>query len=214
MALLESEIEEIKFHIGWNALTTGAVPYIGIASIFDQVVRPYLLAGLITSSSTDVIAASVPTPVDLTLAAISGTNTQGTAVSVSVGDRLVIDVDSLQETATVAAISGSVVTVALSLEHTGTYPVTVEGGESRVRQCLRGCRGAMSKIEASVGRAGIKKVDEVEFFEKKSTGGSTVLDDLNALLQFWRQQLYRVLFGVGDRSLTGGVGGGGRVSVY
>jgi len=214
MALLESEIELIKYELGWNTLSVGSEPYVGIAAIFNQVVQPYLLSGLITSSATVVTATTSPTQVALTLAAVSGTNTQGTAVSVHVGDRLVIDVDSAQESAIVESISGNNVTLRLSLAHTGTYPVTVEGGESIVRSILRNCRAVAAKIEAAVGRAGIKKVDEIEFFPSTAGGGSTVFGELSALRTYWRGELYRVLFGVGDRSLIGGGRGGGAISVY
>lgn len=215
MALLESELEEIRYELGWSNLTTGAEPYIGIAAIFDRVVAPYLRSGLITTSSTAVAAATTPTQRSITLAAVTGTNTQGTTVTVSAGDRLIIDVDSQQEAAIVQSISGSVVTVMLSLAHAGTYPVTVEGGEAKLREILRACRDVSARIARSMGRAGVKKVDEIEFFEKK-TGGSTVLSDLVEAQRYWRGELYRLLFGTGDKSLVGGGmgGAGGLVSVY
>lgn len=212
MALLQSELDLIRFELGWNELTTGAEPFIGITALFDRVVAPYLRAGLITSSSTSVTAATTPTQVNLTLAAVSGTNTQGDAVSVHAGDRLVIDVDSAQEIATVESISGSVVTLLLSNAHAGTYPVTVEGGESIVRGILRNCRAVGVKIASAMTRAGLKKVDEIEFFAS-STGGSTVFSDLVGQQRYWRSELYRALFGIGDRSLVGG-GSGGLISVY
>lgn len=214
MSLLQSELDSIRYELGWNELTVGAEPYIGVAAIFDRVVLPFLRSGLITSSSTTVTAASPAEPVTLTLAAVSGTNTQGTTVTVSVGDKLVVDVDSRQESAIVQAISGSTVTLLLSLDHSGTYPVTVEGGEAIVRSILRRCRNISLRLEEAADNAGIKKVDEVEFFAS-SSGGSTLFGELIAQRQYWRQELYRALFGSGDRSLTGqSAGTGGLISVY
>lgn len=218
MALLTSELDLIRYELGWNELTVGAEPYIGVAAIFDRVVAPYLRSGLITSSSTVVAAAGTPTRRTLTLAAISGTNTQGDAVAVHVGDRLIIDVDSLQESATVESMSGNTVDVLLSFGHTGTYPVTVEGGEAIVRSILRNCRAIGAKLGSggpAITSAGLKKVDEIEFFPSSSGGGSTVFNDLVALRRYWRAELCRALFGVGDMSLVGASnGGGGNISVY
>lgn len=213
MALLTSELDQIRYELGWNNLTVGAEPYIGVAAIFDRVVAPYLRSGLITSSSTEVDAASAPTQVTLTLAAASGTNTQGDAVSVSVGDTLVVDVDARQELAIVQAVTGTDVDLLLSLAHTGTYPVTVQGGEAMLRQILRRCRAVSFEIEGAMSNAGLKKVDEIEFFQSR-LGGSTVFDDLLRQQHYWRVELYRLLFGVGDRSLMGGGRSGGLISVY
>ncbi len=40
------------------------------------------------------------------------------------------------------------------------------------------------------------------------------LAELRGLRDYWRGELYRVLFGVGDRSLIGGGRSGGAISVY
>lgn len=215
MALLTSEVDLIRYELGWSGLTTGAEPFIGIAAIFDRVMVPYLRSGLITSSATAVTASATPALVPITLTAISGTNTQGDAVAVHVGDRLVVDVDARQEASTVESISGSIVSLLLSNVHTGTYSVTVEGSEALLRSILRKCRAAAQALEDAMSSAGIKKVDEIEFFPSKMTGGSTIFDDLRTQRQYWRNELYRLLFGVGDKSLTGqSSGSGGLVSVY
>lgn len=216
MAILPSELDLIRFELGFNTLTTGAEPYIGIAAVFSQVIQPYLRSGLITTSTTSVTAASTPTLVTLTLAAVTGVNTQGTAVSIVAGDRFVIDVDASQESATVHSVSGLTVSVALSLAHSGTYSVTVESGEAILRGILRQCRAVTMKLESASGSAGIKKVDEIEFFAS-TTGGSTVFADLIAQQQYWRDQLRRVLFGVGEEGglLSGSSGAGTHLlSVY
>lgn len=209
MALLDSEISRLKYELGFPGMSTGAEPYIGIVAAFDQVVKPYLLSGAITTSSTEVVAASPATPTDITLASATG---------VSVGDRLVVDVDNRQESAIVSALSGAVATVSLSLDHSGTYPVTVEGTESIVRQRLRTLVDIGTRLERALGRAGIKKVDEIEFFASESGGGTTVFSDLIAQREYHRGELSRAIFGVGGLNGhyagSAGSGGGSRLSVY
>ncbi|MFA5186327.1 MAG: hypothetical protein WC551_07630 [Patescibacteria group bacterium] len=213
MALLESELELIRWELGWNALSVGAIPYIGIAAIFEKVVQPYLLSGLITYSSTQVVAADTPTVVALTLGAVSGTNTQGTAVAVHVNDTLVVDVAYAQETAVVQAIRGNSVSVELRFAHSGTYPVTVQGGEAIVRWLLRRCWLIRERIANSESRAGIKKVDEIEFFQGKA-GGGTTFEELTTRQKYWRSELKRILFGTGDPTISSISGGGSGISVY
>jgi hypothetical protein len=212
MALLPSEISQLKVEFGWNDLTAGAIPYFGIVATFEQIVEPYLNSGLITTSSTTVTASTTPALTELTLAAVSGVNRQGKAVSVGVGDMLVIDVDGQQELVHVQSITDLIVSVRLSLAHTGTYPVTVQGGEMMVRWLLRQLWDVRLRLSKSSSRAGIKKVDEIEFFQGKS-GSGTLFDDLLRLQDYYRQELYRVLFGGGDRSLTGNDTGRGGASI-
>ncbi len=56
MALLDSEIARIKAELGYNLLTTGAVPYIGVTQVFEQVIQQNVLAGAKTTSATVVTA--------------------------------------------------------------------------------------------------------------------------------------------------------------
>ncbi len=187
MALLNSELEFIKFSLGFNVLTVGAVPYISIAQIFEQVIQPYMSSGASTTSSTTVVVATTATPVALTLASATGFDAFA---------RVVIDVDDLQEVATVRSISGSAITVPLLKAHTGTYPVTVEGGESIIRGLLNRLRTIEQSIADTSSSAGIKKVDEIEFFgDGKSKTSFELLQGQQA---YWRSELCRALFGVGD----------------
>ena len=87
MALLDAEIARIKAELGYNILTTGAVPYIGITQVFEQVIQSNVLAGATTTSSTSVSAATSATPSTLTLADATG---------FVAGARAVIDVDDRQ----------------------------------------------------------------------------------------------------------------------
>lgn len=185
MALTTSEIRRIKYELGYNVLDVGAEPYIGISALFERVIQPYLTAGAVTTSSTAVVAVSSPVPVTLTLASGSG---------FSLFDRVVIDVDGRQEFATVQTIAGTSLTVQLSKAHSGTYPVTVEGGESVVRELLRECirlGGSGGLISNSASKAGLKKVDEVEFFG--DTISTSVTSQQRRELAHWRDELASAL---------------------
>ena len=205
MGLSQGELQRIKAELGFTQLAIGAEPTVGITRYFEQIVQPYLDAGYTTSTNTMVAAVasgSPAVPVALTVASPTGFAVLG---------RVIVDVDDLQETATVRSIVGNTITVALKLAHTGTYPVVVEGGESLVREYLQRCRKVAVLIEKFGGRAGIKKADDVEFFGSER-GGLSGLGTLEQLQRHLRKELCTLLFGVGSINQIGG--GGSRMSVY
>jgi N-formylglutamate amidohydrolase len=167
VALLASELERIKAELGYNVLTIGALPYVGHSQLFDSVVQPYLSAGASTTSSTSVTAASSATPVALTLASATG---------FSAGARVVVDVDDRQEVVTAQSLSGSTLTVLLTLAHSGTYPITVEGGETIVREILKRLRLIHAAIDDASSTAGIKQVDEIHFFGDALSSQTVILE--------------------------------------
>lgn len=198
MALTDSEVRRIKYELGYPLVSVGAEPYIGVAAIFEQVIQPYLTAGAVTTSATAVTAASTATPVTLTLASATGFADFA---------RVVIDVDDRQEFATVQHMSGSAMTVLLRKAHSGTYPVTVEAGESIVREILRECvrlGGGGGLVSNAASKAGLKKVDEIEFFGDSS--GITITAQQRKELARWRDDLAMAL---GVENLRGIRGGGG-----
>lgn len=212
MALLESELMRIRVELGYNAMAYSAEPYIGVVAIFDSVIQQYVRAGAKTTSTTPVTASSEPTGQSLVLADPTGFHA---------GDVVVVDVDTRQERATIQNLSGSSATLLLALPHTGTYPVTVEGGESIVRSILQelvrlgpgGMNGRPGAITKAAARAGIKKVDEIEFFGGGATIGSQGKDSMTTLMElreYWRDELAAVL-GVVRLNARGG---GGSVSLY
>lgn len=155
MALLDSEIRRIRAELGINILKVTAEPYISITQLFEQVVQANVTAGSTTSSSTAVVATGGdPAAVTLTLVDPTGFNQ---------GDRVIVDVDSIQEAATVRALAGSTISLLLALGHAGTYPVTVEGGESLIRAKLRKIITLEQQIDDLAPAGGIKKADDVEF---------------------------------------------------
>lgn len=208
--LTQGELQRIKSELGFNQLNVGAEPYVGITRYFEQIVLSNLSVGALTSSSTvttEIPVGSNPVAAPLTL---------GSVVGFSVFDRVIVDVDFAQEEATVQAVTGSAIVVQLSKAHgaAGPYPVTVEAGESIVREYLRRCRYAAAQIEQFGPLAGIKKADEVEFFggahgrASEKSGFMTLLDMQRA----FRTELCMLLFGVGNIQQFGSVGS--RIGVY
>lgn len=181
MALLDAEIARIKAELGYSLLTIGAIPYIGITQVFEQVIQANVLAGAATTSSTSVSAQSSPTPVTITLASATG---------FAVGCRVVVDVDDRQETATAQSLSSTSLTLQLSKTHSGTYPVTVEGGESIVREILNRIRAVKSNMATSFGAGALRKVDEIEFY---NSGGASQFGSLGDELSYWRDELAAAL---------------------
>jgi len=207
MALLNSELARIKAELGFNLLNVGAIPYISITSLFEQVIQPYLSAGAITTSSTVVSAQTSPTAVTLTLASTTG---------FSQFDRVIVDVDDQQEAASIRAISGASITLLLSGAHSGTYPVTVEGGEAIVRENLRRIMAVKTAMADVLGEGELKKVDEVEFYQsanaKAASVGGGLFANLSAQLTYWRNELASCL---GIASMwSQRASGGQRLSVY
>ena len=201
MALLDSEVQRIKAELGYNVLTVGAEPYIGVTQIFAQVIQPYLSAGATTTSSTTVTAATSATPVTITLA--SGTGFAD-------GARVVVDVDARQEVVTAQSVSGASLTVLLTLAHTGTYPVTVEGGETLIREKLSDIRTAREKIVQSFGLGALKRVDDIEWYQsgENSSGFEVIYSGIMTL----RDELASML-GIENRWRLKAAAGA-RLSVY
>lgn len=181
MALTDAELARLKAELGYNLIGI-AQPYINVVAIFEGVIQPYLGSGASTTSATAVTATTPPSPaaVALTLASATGFHAF---------DRVVVDVDDAQETATVASVSGSTITVRLQKAHSGTYPVLVEGGESIVRELLSRIREVKAEMAETFGEGSIRKVDEVEFYQ---TGG-TAFGNLGGQLWSWREELAAVL---------------------
>lgn len=183
MALLDSEIARIKAELGVNILTINSEPRIDHLAIFEQVIQPYTQAGASTTSATTVAASTTAAPVTLVLASTTG---------FAAGARVVIDVDDRQEVVTVQSISGTSMTVLLTKAHSGTYPVTVEGGETLIREVLGHLRSVSSQVDGAISTAGIKRVDDIEFFEA-STAAASQVSQLTKLQDHYRDELASLL---------------------
>ena len=205
MALSDAEVARIKYELGYNVLAAGAEPYIGgVVAVFNQVIQTYMTSGVATTSSTLVAATTSPTPVTLTLSSATGF----TAVN-----RVTIDVDARMETPTVQSVTGITITVLLSLAHSGTYPVEVDGGEIMVREHLSHIANAAAQIDKFAKSAGVSRVDEIEFFGRTGVGTRSRLDELKALREYHRDELASCL-GVERLNRLRGGSGGSRAECY
>lgn len=182
MALLDSEVAACKRETGWNLLGIGAIPFIGVTQTFEQIIQPYLGGGASTTSSTAVTASTAAAPATIILASGTGFATFA---------RVVVDVDDRQEVVTVQNMSGANLTALFKLAHTGTYPVTVEGGESMVRDVLGRIRGVHTQIAAATSTAGLKRVDVIEFYGDSVSTSQIAM--LNKSLMHWRDELASIL---------------------
>lgn len=178
MALATSEISRIKAELGYNLLSSTALPYVDVAAIFETAIQNNVQAGASTTSSTTVAAASGPTPVTLSIASATG---------FAAHERVVVDVDSRQESATVQALSGTDITLLLEKAHTGTYRVEVEGGETIVRETLAKLASVKEELGENYGAGALKAVDEIQFYQAKD--GETYFGILGRNLAFWRGEL-------------------------
>jgi len=162
MAMTDAEIEATRFHLGYGNLDYGAYPYTedGFKQLFRDVVGPNLTVGAETTATQNVAAGSVATvtPADMT--------------GIAAQARLVVDVGDQEETVVVAATTVTAFTARFVRAHSVGYPVCVASGQTRLRQLLHQAEKAWAAcLSQEVGeQAGIKKVDEVEFF-----GGFEVL---------------------------------------
>ncbi len=192
MALLTSELTELRVALGYNALNLNAEPYVEYHAIFDRVVSEYLEAGATTTSATTVTASTTGAAIPVTLVLASATG-------FTAGDRIVVDVDTRQEEATTQSLSGTSLTVQLKGAHSGTYPVTVDGGETIIRRLLRRIRAVQEKMSApttlnGAGAGGLKRVDEIEWHGLTSTAyWSTPLGNLSRDLDRLRDELASAL---------------------
>ena len=137
------------------------------------------------------------------------------ATGFAAGARVVVDVDSSAGDRNGAEPSGASLTLLLSNTHSGTYPVTVEGGESIVRQYLQRCVAAGDRIDKALARAGIKKVDEIEFFSAtEMVGMNGPFGSLWQAREMMRRELAEVLGMVYPRDVHGSSGRGASTAAY
>lgn len=200
MALTTPEISRIKAELGYSLLSVQQV-YLPSVWVFEGVIQQYLTGGYSTTSATAVDAADdgQATPVTITLADATG---------FAAGNRVVIDVDDLQETATIRSISGATISVALRLAHPAGYPVAQEGDEWMVREKLREIRNVRAEMGQTFGTGTLKKVDEIEFYK---TNG-TAFGELGRQLATYRDELAAIL---GIQSMwSARAEGAQRLSVY
>lgn len=158
----DADIVRIRAELGDNIVAALANPYIGVRVVYD-VIQSYVQTDVVPTSSATTVSTSGP--VVLTLGSVSG---------LDVGSRVVLDVDDQREVVSVRAVSGSTVSVVCRKTHSGTYPVEVENPLTIVRGLLADLETISQRERLLFGSAGVKRVDEIEFFGA-SEGGSALV---------------------------------------
>lgn len=205
MALLtDAELMRIRAELFDNVLNIGAVPMIDIHVVYTTVIQPNLSSSSVSTTSSTTVTTVGPNT--LTLASVSGL-TAGVS-------RIVIDVDESREVCTVRDIAGSTVSVICQRTHSGTYPVAEESGLTIVRGIIADLEALDQTQRNNINSAGVKRVDEIEFFSA-AEGGSLLVQAEN-FRNVLRQRLANAL-GVTAllRDLMARAGAGnGTVEVY
>jgi hypothetical protein len=184
VALLTSEIQRLRWELGYNTMGVAAEPYVEYHGALDRIISLYLNGGAVTTSTTEVTASTTPAQVTLTLADATG---------FAQFAPVIVDVDSRQERATVQGVSGPTISLLLTKAHGGTYPVTVEGGESIVRDLLKKLENVNERTSAASATAGLKRAEDIEWYGNASGGTGSVIKDQWALRMYWRDQLASAL---------------------
>lgn len=182
MALLDSEIQRIRFELGYTVMGVNAEPYVEYFGTIDRIVGLYLNAGATTTSSTTVAVADTLTQRTLTLASATG---------FTAGATVYIDVLPQQERATIQSVSGSTIVVYLQKAHVGSYPVTVDGGEAIIREKLAQLYAIDLQLGSSLQTAGLKRVDDIEFYGGTTKTSQTTM--INQLRDIRRDELASAL---------------------
>lgn len=155
-----------------------AEPYITYFGTFDYVIQNFLNAGATTTSSTTIAVADVLTQRTLTLASASG---------FVAGATVYVDVLPQQERAIIQSVTGSTIVVYLQKAHVGSYPVTADGGESIIREKLAQLYAIDLQLGASLQTAGLKRVDDIEFYGGTTKTSQTTM--INQLRDLRRDEL-------------------------
>jgi hypothetical protein len=200
VTLSASEIESVRFHLGFGNLNTGAVLFTrdGFLEFFSQVVSVYLSTATETSATTAITAGASTTVTPLVM------------TDIVAGAQLVVDVADACELVSVRSVTATTFTAAFAIAHPASgYPVMLMSGKARLRYLLGAADRLWQKLQsASVGGTlGIKQLGqgEIEWFGPKSvydglmTQYRGVVDQMSSLIR------------VPDDS---GGGSGNRVAVY
>ena len=161
----DADIVRIRAELGDNIVAALANPYIGVRTVYG-VIQEYVQTDVVPTSSATTVSTAGPTV--LTLASVSG---------LSVGSRVVIDVDDAREVCSVRAVSGLTISVVCRKTHSGAYPVEVENPLTIVRGLLADLETISLRERSLFDSAGVKKVDEIEFFS--AAEGGTALASIN-----------------------------------
>ncbi len=153
MALTSSEIESLRFHLGYGNISVDSWPYSadGFVALFEQVIAPNLTGSTETTATTAITAgtSATVTPVSMT--------------GIVAHAKLVIDVGDDVELVTVRSVTVSTFSAKFTKAHPSSgYPVALMGGHARLRMMLNQADQAWQAMQdASIGAtAGLKSVDK------------------------------------------------------
>lgn len=155
--LTDSELESLRFHLGYGNIGADGAPYTPdtFLELFASVVSPNLSTGSETTGSTEITAPGVVT---VTPASMTGITAYAT---------LVIDTGEQAETVVVRSVTATTFSAQFAKVHSGTYPIATMSGLARLRLLLWDADSAWRSLNSQdVGASsGLKKVDEIEFFQ-------------------------------------------------
>lgn len=163
MTITTSEIERLRFFLGYGNIAVAAYPYTpdGFFELFYDVVAPNLTTGAQTSASVAIAGAGIVTV------------TPANMTEIVLYARLVIDVADDEETVTVRAVTGSTFDARFAKAHAAPYPIAVDSGETRLRSLLAKAEATLGKKVGSeiTAAAGLKMVGqgEVEWFSSTAS---------------------------------------------
>jgi hypothetical protein len=231
LALLDSELQRIRYELGYNVLSVGAEPYISYVAVFDMVVQRYLNAGAKTSSLTYCAPPADPSTPELHTIVLAD------ATGFEEGQRIWLDAGARQECVDLVSLSGTNAKffgLKTHGESAGTlkYSVTVEGGEAIIREILAeigavraqlglaGAANASSSAAILASSGGLKRVDEIEFYAASGSSvfggnnpeGGAQFANLKAQLNHWVEELSMALGVPNLRKRR--AGSGSNLSVY
>jgi hypothetical protein len=158
MAITDSEIERLRFFLGWGNLDVAAYPYTpdGFFEAFYDIVAPNLTTGAESTVAVSIAAAGIVT---VTPAAMT---------DIVPWTRLVVDVGSDEETVTVRATTATTFTARFEKAHAASFPIAVDSGTTRLRSLLAKAEATLAEKTGTKisSAAGLKMVGqgEVEWF--------------------------------------------------
>ncbi len=204
--LTDDELARIKSEVFDNLLGVGAIPYFDVRTLYP-VLRDNVESSDVASTTSSTSVSTVGA-VTLTLASATG---------YAAGQRIVLDVDDQRETVTIRSVSGSTVSVMCRKTHSGTYPVEVESALTLVRGYISDLITLEQIERGAFETAGVKRVDEIEFFG--ATEGGSKLAQVNLTRDRLRAKLASALnltrvMGEMKARADAANGGGGAFEAY
>ena len=215
MALSSTEVDRIRYALGYPVTRIGAEPYITYAAVFDKAIIPYL-TDVGSTSATAVTAVVAGADVAVTVAINPTLPQYPNGLAFVVGVIVAVDVGPTSEQSIIKAVSGNVLTLTLSNAHgaLAPYPIVLAGAEQIIRDILTRLDDINTELRIAVKGSGVQQVDEVQLYA--NTKGRTKQADKFGALMFQRDQARTDLSdAIGLVNLrTARRGGGGKMELY